>query len=162
MSRKVECNFDEAITELKDGYPVFIMTKDNYMMPLQEYLDSSSFFVEYPDSARVIIQRGQERPSPEPNSEWEKAAEVEREGSAKIPRETTVKKAEKRRTKAEIERDTVIDLWNAGNIISGIAEKMKVTEYVINKYLERFEVIYGEDAVRNRRIPHDLPEKGEG
>ena len=69
-----------------------------------------------------------------------------------------LKEAQKRLSHQEIERHTVIRMWNDGSSLDEIGHATKRTVHYVSKYLKRFEYIYGKEAVRNRKIPEELPE----
>lgn len=55
-------------------------------------------------------------------------------------------------------RRTVIRLWNAGDSCEDIAKEIKRSVKYVRNYLDLFAVIYGEDAVRERRLTFQLPQ----
>ena len=67
------------------------------------------------------------------------------------------KNSQKFKDNAEKERHEVIRLWNEGKSYDEIAEELKIKIYTVDKYMTRFSVIYGADAVSSRKIPYEVP-----
>ena len=65
--------------------------------------------------------------------------------------------AKKRIVNQEKERSVVIRLWNEGYSIADIALTIKRSVPYVNYYMKRFKYFYGEQAIRLRMVPLEMP-----
>ena len=69
----------------------------------------------------------------------------------------SLKATNKKTSNQDKERSVVIRLWNEGYSIKDIAQTIRKSIPYVNYYMKRFKYFYGEQAIKHRAVPLDMP-----